>query len=80
MGKNSLTVSLFTYYSLKIKFVSFLKSYPATILFKRKTIKWATKSPINLIKKEKKEKRERERKIEIRFANKKSKFCLLALA
>ena len=36
-------ISLFTYYSLKIIFVPFLKGWPATIPCKRKTIKRATK-------------------------------------
>ena len=31
LGKNPLPISLFTYYYLKIKFVPFLKSQPATI-------------------------------------------------
>ena len=62
MGKNPLPISPFTYISLKIKFVPFLKSSPATIPCKRKMIKVATKL---LIKKRAKEKRERERKIEI---------------
>ena len=42
MGKNSLLISLFSYYYLQIKFVSFLRVWPATIPCKRKTIKWAT--------------------------------------
>ena len=46
LGKIPLPISLFTYYSLKVKFVPFLKSEPATIPRKRKTIKWATKPPI----------------------------------
>ena len=41
MGKDLPPISLFTYYSLKINFVPFLKSWPATIPCK--TIKWATK-------------------------------------
>ena len=35
LGKNPLPISLFTYYYLKIKFVPFLKSQPATIPCKR---------------------------------------------
>ena len=42
MGKNPLLISLFFYDYLQIKFVSFLKVWPATIPCKRKTIKWAT--------------------------------------
>ena len=42
LGKNSLLISLFSYYYLQIKFVSFLRVWPATIPCKRKTIKWAT--------------------------------------
>ena len=63
LRKNPLPVSLFTYYSLKIIFVPFLKSWPATIPCKSKTIKWATKLLIK--KKGKGKKRERERTIEI---------------
>ena len=58
MGKNPLPISLFTCYSLKVKLVPFLKSQPATIPCKRKTIKWATKPPIKNEKKEKKRARE----------------------
>ena len=47
LEKNPLLISLFTYYSLKIKFVTFLISEPATIPCKRKTIKWTTKFLIN---------------------------------
>ena len=65
LGKNPLPVTLFTYYSLKIKFVPFLKSKPATIPCKRKTIKWATKPPI---KKEKKGKKRAREKARNRFA------------
>ena len=57
LGKNPLPILLFQYYPLKIKFVSFLQSWSATIQCKRKTIKGATKPPT---KKEKKSK-ERER-------------------
>ena len=39
LGKNPLPILLFTYYSLKIKFVPFLESQPATIPCKRKTTK-----------------------------------------
>ena len=42
-GKHSPLISLFTYCSLKIKFVPFVKIWAATIPCKRKTIKWATK-------------------------------------
>ena len=42
LGKNPLLISLFFYDYLQIKFVSFLKVWPATIPFRRKTIKWAT--------------------------------------
>jgi len=35
LGKNPLPISPFTYYYLKIKFVPFLKSQPATIPCKR---------------------------------------------
>ena len=62
MGNNPLPITLFTYYSLNIKFVPFLKSKPATIPRKRKTIKWATKPPIKKEKKEKKRAREKARK------------------
>ena len=59
LGKNPLPVSLFTYYSLKIKFAPFLKSWPATIPCKTRTIEWATKLLIN--KKGKGRKRAREK-------------------
>ena len=42
LEKTPLLISLFFYYCLQIKFVSFLKVWPATIPCKRKTIKWAT--------------------------------------
>ena len=42
--KNPLPISPFTYISLKIKFVPFLKSSPATIPCKRKTIKVGNKT------------------------------------
>ena len=74
MGKNPLPI-LFTYYSLKIKFVPFLKSWLATIPCKGKTIKWATKL---LIKKKGEGKRERERKIEI-DSEKKFNFWLVGM-
>ena len=67
MGNNPLPITLFTYYSLNIKFVPFLKSKPATIPRKRKTIKWETKPPI---KKEKKEKKRAREKARNRFAKK----------
>ena len=66
---------MFTYYSLKIKFVPFLKSWLATIPCKGKRIKWATKL---LIKKKGKGKRERERKIEI-DSEKKFNFWLVGM-
>ena len=53
LEKNPLPTSLFTFYSLKIKFVPFLKGWPATIPCK---IKWATK--LLLKKKGKGEKRQ----------------------
>ena len=58
-------ISLFSNYSLKTKFASFLKSWPATIPCKRRTIKWATK--LLIIKKGKGKKRARE-KDRTRFA------------
>ena len=72
LGKNPLPISLFsTYYSvLKIKFVPFPKSQPATIPCKIKTIKWVTKAPIKKEKKEKKRAREKDRN---RFAKNKNK-------
>ena len=71
MGKNPLPITLFTYYSLNIKFVPFLKSKPATIPCNRKTIKWATKPPI---KKEKKGKKRARQKARNRFAKKSPNF------
>ena len=56
LGKTPLLISLFFCYYLQIKFVSFLKVWPGTIPFKRKTIKWATTLDI---KKEGKGKKER---------------------
>ena len=58
MGENPPPISLYTYYFLKIKFVPFLKGWPATIPCRRKTIKWVTKL---LIKKKGKGKKESER-------------------
>ena len=62
LRKNPRPISLLTYYSLKIKFVPFLKSYPATIPCKGKTIKWATKPPIKKEKKEEKRASEKDYK------------------
>ena len=42
-GENPLLILPFTYYSLKIKFVPFLKSWPVTIPCKGKTINWTAK-------------------------------------
>ena len=76
MGKNPLPISPFTYISLKIKLVPFLKSSPATIPCKRKMIKVATKLLIKKKGKGKKRTREKDRN---RFAKKKSKFWLLRM-
>ena len=43
LGKNPRQFRMFTYFSLKIKFAPFLKSKPATIPWKGRRIKWATK-------------------------------------
>ena len=58
-GENTLPISLFTYYSLKIKFLPFLKSWPVAILCKRKTIKWVAKLLIR--RKPKQQKRARDK-------------------
>ena len=74
MRKNTLPVSLFTYYSLRTTFVPFLKSRPATILCK-KDDKVGKKLLIKKKGKEKKRAREKDRK---RFAKKSQKFGLCA--
>ena len=70
MEENPLPISLFTFYSLKARFVPFLKGWPATIPCKRKTIKWATKL---LIKKEGKGKKSKSRFWLVRMHEKQKK-------